>query len=262
MEKVIGNNMLNINNISFAYSKENVLEDINLNISFGEFVAVAGPNGSGKSTLIKCINNLLKPQKGNIELSGKKIGNLSKNEIASIIGYVPQYEGRTVPTSVFNTVLLGRKPHFSWAPAKKDFEIVEKVLNQLDLQDFSIRDINTLSGGQRQRVYIARALAQESKILLLDEPTANLDLKHQLEVMKLLKEISNEGFTVIIAIHDLQMAMQFCNRFVLLKSGNVYADGHHEVFTNEIIEKLFEVKVNIQTIDNQKIIIPIYKNDI
>ncbi len=169
---------------------------------------------------------------------------------------MPQSEGGTFPATVFDTVLLGRKPHIQWSPQQKDLEITAAVIEKLDLSEISLKSINKLSGGQRQRVFIARALAQEPEILLLDEPTANLDLKHQLEVLKVLKELSHQGITVVIAIHDLNLALQYSDKFVLLKEGEIFATGGKEIISNKNIEKLYDIKVKIIKDDGHFIIVP------
>lgn len=151
---------------------------------------------------------------------------------------------------------MGRKPHISWMPTNADLEITAKVIEKLDLSEFSMKYLNQLSGGQRQRVYIARALAQQPKILFLDEPTANLDLRHQLEVLGILKNLTIKGISVVVAIHDLNLALQFCEKIVMLKNGKIFAKGGKEIITSEIVESLYGVKVKIINEDQRFFIIP------
>lgn len=247
---------IEIQSLEFSYNGFPVLKNINENIDKGEFVGVVGPNGSGKSTLLRCLDRILKPKHGKIFLNSKNIRKLSRNDLARQIAYVPQKESNTFPATVFDTVLMGRKPHINWMPVKKDLDITSKVIEMLDLTDIAFKDINQLSGGQRQRVFIARALAQQPEVLLLDEPTANLDLRHQMEVMNILKSLTNKDITIIIAIHDLNMALQYCNKLIMLKDGEIFAKGGKDIITTDTIEKLYDIKVNIIKENGRIFIIP------
>ena len=248
---------IELRNLHFAYNGSLVLKNINHHFESGKLISIVGPNGSGKSTLLKCMGRILKPQNGNILLDQKNITDFYADNLACKVAYVPQSEGSTFPATVFDTVLMGRKPHIQWSPQKRDLEITSRMIEKLDLANISLRSINNLSGGQRQRVFIARALAQEPEVLLLDEPTANLDLKHQLEVLKILKNLSMQGITVIIAIHDLNLALQYSDQFVLLKEGEIFANGGKEIISNQNIEYLYDVKVKIIEDEQNFIIIPI-----
>lgn len=248
--------MLRIENLNFSYNGRLVLNNISLNTEPGDFLGIVGPNGSGKSTLLRNIDGILKPKNGEIYIDEKNQESLNRREIAKLIGYVPQKEGNIFPITVFETVLLGRKPHINWKETKKDKQIVAETLEKLHLGDFALRDINQLSGGERQKVYIARALVQRPKMLLLDEPTANLDLKHQIEVLDLLLETKKKGVTIIIAIHDLNLALRYCDRFIILSNGKVFASGKQEIINKKNIEMVYGVKVDVLNKDGQKIIIP------
>ena len=169
---------------------------------------------------------------------------------------MPQNEGRLYPTTVFNAVLLGRKPHISWRPGKHDIHKTTEVMPQMELTALADRDINQLSGGQRQRVFIARALAQEPRALLLDEPTASLDLRHQLEVFNLLKQIAEGGITVVTAIHDINLAMRYCSGFIMLKEGRIFSAGGHESLKQSVIETLYDVKIELVQINGFSVVVP------
>ena len=210
---------IRIENISFGYRKENVINNLGLTFEPGKFTAIIGPNGSGKSTLLKCINGILKTREGTILFDDKPQNQYSKKELARIMAYVPQQEQQVFSSTVYETILLGRKPYIGWAPVKRDYDVVNKILKQLDLEDITLEYIDELSGGQRQRVFIGRALAQQPQVLLLDEPTANLDLKHQLEVLNLLKKLSTQNITIILAIHDLNLAAKYCDQLIMLNNG-------------------------------------------
>ncbi len=237
--------MIDIRNIVFSYNVQPVLQDVCCRIDTGDFVALAGPNGSGKSTLIKCVNGILKPQSGTISVDGQPVAHYSPNAMARIIAYVPQSQRRQQATTVFDTVLMGRKPFISWKPATSDLDITADILRRLNIGHLSMKRTNELSGGQQQTVMIARALAQEPKILLLDEPTANLDIRHQLEVLELLKTLSQKGITILIAIHDINMAIRYASRIMMLKDGRIFAYGDKSVVTTENIENLYGIRADI-----------------
>nr|AGF93067.1 protein containing ABC transporter-like domain protein [uncultured organism] len=232
--------------IDFAYNGGDlVLKDVDMELNEGEILALVGPNGSGKSTLLKCLADFHSPDKGSVNIDKKNISDYSLNEKARKLGYVPQIENISFPSTVFDTILMGRKPYISWKPSKKDKRIVSDLIEKMELSDLAMRDINELSGGQRQKVFVARALAQQPKIMLLDEPTSNLDLKHQLEVLNIVKEQAESGISSIIAIHDLNMAIRYSDKIVMLKEGEVFASGGMEVVSQENIRDVYEVNVHV-----------------
>jgi len=216
---------IKIKNLLFCYSSHKILDDVNLAVGTSEIVSLVGPNGSGKTTLIKCIDRILRPN-GCIFLDGRNIESLSRQEIARTIGYVPQSSSSLLSTTVFDTVLMGRKPHISRQVADADLEKVAGILELLHLEDLAMRDFSQLSGGQKQKVLIARALAQEPAVLLLDEPTSNLDMKHQLEVMEIIRDLVHEKkISVVMAIHDLNLASRFSDKLAMLLKGKICALG-------------------------------------
>ncbi|MBN2155295.1 MAG: ABC transporter ATP-binding protein [Candidatus Lokiarchaeota archaeon] len=249
---------INVDSVSFAYNSTPVLNNISFTVQKGEFIGIVGPNGAGKTTILKLIQKLLKPKSGKIQIRERSLKGMKLEDIAKTIGYIPQTELTQFPTSVFNTILMGRKPHFSWGPTENDLEIVSSIILNLGLKDLSLRNINEMSGGQRQKVIIGRVFAQDPDILLLDEPTANLDLHHQLEILDLLKDLSKRGKTVVMAIHDLNLALKYCDKFIMVHDHQIYACGGREIFTQAIIKKVFQVKVSIFHDDNGGIfLIPI-----
>jgi iron complex transport system ATP-binding protein len=248
--------MIDIRHIDFSYQTFPVLQDVNCHIRRGSFVAIVGPNGSGKSTLIKCICNLLKVREGHILIDGLPSAKYSSARLAQIVAYIPQTEKEGQQITVFDTVLAGRKPYIRWRPSGNDFEEVAIVLKQLGIEHLSMRYIHELSGGQQQIVMIARALAQKTKILLLDEPTANLDIRHQLEVMERLKVLSANGMTIVMSLHDINMAIRYTDSIVMLKEGHVFACGKNEIITRENIRQLYGVEVDIIGTDGVPYIIP------
>ena len=232
-------------NISFHYNGVRALRNVTFDVDSGDMIAIIGQNGSGKSTLLKCLNGILKVDEGKIEIGGRSLARISSRELSRLMAYIPQSEEITMGINVFDTVLLGRKPYIKGRPSSGDLEIVAGLLSRLELEPIAMRNMDTLSGGQQQRVFIARALAQQPSILLLDEPIANLDINHQMKVMNLLQQLSAEGITVVITIHDVNMAARFCNKALMLKRGTVFAFGPKSVYTPKNIENLYDIQVEV-----------------
>jgi len=238
---------LKVNNIEFRYNSTPVLENISMELDRSEILGVVGPNGAGKSTLIRCINRILKPQRGSILLEGQEIKHMSMMEIAKKLGYVPQTASHTFPATVFDTVLMGRRPYIGWRSSKKDTKNVVEVLKLMEIDDLAMRDFNELSGGQQQKVLIARALAQEASTLLLDEPTSNLDIQHQLEVMEIIKDlVTAKGISAIMAVHDLNLASRYTDRVLIMKRGMIFDAGSpYDVLTPENIMSVYNVEAEV-----------------
>ena len=237
-----------IQNLCFSYSNDReILRDINIKLDKPELVSILGPNGVGKSTLIHCMNRILKPTKGEVLIDGKNVKDYTLKELAIKQGYVPCMSVDTFPMSVADSVLLGRHPHSNWKSTKKDVEIVYDVLRDVGIENLALRPFNSLSAGQHQKVMLARGLAQQTKILLLDEPTANLDVKHQLEVTRLLRDICRKrGILIIMICHDLNIAAKYSDRVIMLKGGSIYAMGTvDEVITEENVRQVYGVDCNI-----------------
>ena len=216
---------ITIKGLKFGYNGSRILDDLNLEIEDSEVLGLVGPNGSGKTTLIKCIDRILKP-KGSIVLDGREIEQMKQQEIARKIGYVPQSASTPLSTTVFDTVLMGRRPHIGWQVSDFDLEKVADTLELLHLGDLAMRDFSQLSGGQKQKVLVARALCQEPGVLLLDEPTSSLDMKHQLEVMEMITTfVKSKKISAVMALHDLNLAAMFVDKLAILKGGKIYAAG-------------------------------------
>ncbi|HIP25830.1 MAG TPA: ABC transporter ATP-binding protein [Archaeoglobus profundus] len=246
-----------IEGVEFSYRSVEALKDVTLTINGPTLVAIVGPNGSGKSTLLKCMSKILEPKRGSILINSIDIANIKLNELAKIISYVAPYSGKTFPITVFEFILMGRRPYVTWKCNDKDIEKVSEIIELLDLKDIAMRDFNELSSGQQQKVMIARALAQDTDVILLDEPTANLDIKHQIEVMELIKDLSRKR-TVIIAIHDLTLVSRYVDLVVMLKDGKIVAVGSpREVLTPKNIEFVYGIKVKIVEVDGYIHIIPL-----
>ncbi len=248
--------MIKVRDISFSYNENLILDDISFDIEKNHCIAVLGNNGAGKSTLIKCLNRINKPQNGYVMMGEDNLFEMHRNELAKRVGYVAQ-KNEVTRLTVFDSILLGRKPYIKWEANKSDLEIVESVIETLELTDFKMRFIDELSGGEFQKVMFARALAQQPKLLLLDEPTSNLDPKNQYEVLKLVKTISKENnIAVAIVIHDLNLALRYCDKFLLIKDSKVYSYGDIESMTTKCIEDVYGMPAKIVEVDGMKMVIP------
>jgi len=244
---------LQINNIACRYESANVLEDIDLSATAGDFIGVIGPNASGKTTLLKSISKILKPHTGVVLLNEKDVYTLKSTEIAKNLAVVPQESVISFAFTALEIVLMGRTPHLNRFEVEgtKDLAIAKKAMQLTNSWYLHERPINTLSGGEKQRVIIARALAQEPKVLLLDEPTGHLDINHQIEILDLIKRLNKEEEMIVIAVfHDLNIASQYCQRLILLNKGRIFAAGRaSDVLTQENIEKVYGIKVTVKQDD-------------
>lgn len=247
---------LTVANINFSYNSHPVLSDVNFSLDRGQVMCVLGVNGAGKSTLLKCLNRILKPQRGSVLVEGEDLLLMSQNCVARRMGYVPQRHPET-RLSVFEAVLMGRKPHIRWALTSDDYILVEKIITQIGIAHLAMRPVSDLSGGELQKVIIARALAQSPEILLLDEPTSNLDLKNQLEVMGLIRRIvETQGLAAVIAIHDLNIAVRFADRFIFLKEQRIHAVSTQKDLTPEMIRQVYGVEVALKQFEGHTIVVP------
>lgn len=242
-------NAISVKNLSCGYDQRPVLEDLNFVLHQGEMMGIIGPNGSGKSTLIRALTRILKLSRGTIELYGKPLEEYTVREIAQQIAVIPQQTPVTFAFSSLDVVLMGRTPHLSrfQRESPKDLGIAIEAMRRTDSLPFRDRPIHELSGGERQRVIIARALAQQSSILLLDEPTSFLDLNHQVEVFDLLRQVcASDKLAVLCVSHDLNLSSEYCNRLMMLKKGRTYVDGPpEEILTRDHIKAVFETDVTV-----------------
>jgi iron complex transport system ATP-binding protein len=249
--------ILDVSGVRFSYNCRPVLEEVSFRLPHGRMLGILGVNGAGKSTLLKCINRILKPQAGVVYLETNDLLHASRREIAKRIGYVPQRHNET-PLSVYESVLLGRKPHMGWAVSNADYEIVESILDQLGLTHLALRPVTDLSGGEAQKVMLGRALAQTPKVLLLDEPTSNLDLKNQLEVMGMIREIvRGQGISAVVSIHDLNLAVRFADLFLFLKDHKAHSVVDRSGLEAGTIKEVYGVDVTLREIDGQTVVVPL-----
>jgi len=237
--------IISAENINFSYAAKLVMENISFAIDEAQIVSIIGPNGSGKTTLLKIINGTLFPDAGQMLIDGKDTSNWSRKDIAQKVAIVPQETAVIFPFYAEEIVLMGRFPHLSnyRFENKKDYRIVHEAMEKTDTLAFAARRFDELSAGERQRVLIARALAQQPKVLLLDESTVFLDLKHQAQFLALLRQLNTaQQLTVIFVTHDINLAAQHADRIILLYSGKIYAIGKPaEVITAANIKEVYDV---------------------
>lgn len=235
--------------VGFRYDEPWVLKDISCGITRGEFVGILGPNGSGKTTLLKIIDGMLKPREGRVFIGGVPLVSIRRSELAKIVAVVAQDFRMTFPFSVQEVVLMGRSPHLAkWRfEGETDLRIAREVMAMTDTLDLAGRNMEELSGGERQRVLIARALAQEPQILLLDEPTAFLDIKHQMDFFDLVKSLNRKNnLTVVAVTHDVNLASLYCDRLILMRGGRVAVQGRPvDVITEENMAAVYQVRVGV-----------------
>ncbi len=252
--------MIDIQNLSFAYAEQAVLSNLSVSVAENEFWAVVGPNGAGKSTFLSLLSGQLTPQAGSLQIEGHSIQDFSTRQLAAKLALVRQEFVPAFGFSVQETVLMarfGQKNAFFAQNA--DIQAVQAALKATDTQDFADRPLGHLSGGERQRVFIARALAQETPVLLLDEPTSHLDLKHQVRIFDLLKQMQCEqGKTILLVTHDINLTCQYCDRVLLLGSeGKSYQGSPREVLDVRHIEETFGVKGYQGHIQQEKFFLPL-----
>ncbi len=255
------NKMLEICNAEFSYNgKEKIFENINLSIENKDVLCILGPNGTGKSTLIKCMNGLLKLNSGNIFLNDEDIYSLNNTELAKIIGYIPQSHNSTFAFSVFDVVLMGRAPHLTVtsSPGEKDFKIADKALESLGIFHLKDKTYTEISGGERQLVLLARVLAQEPKLLLLDEPTSHLDFGNQIRTLEVINRLSKRGLSVIMTSHYPDHAFLSSNKVAIMNNGSIMAMGSpEEVITEKNMREAYGIDVKVMDVDeNRKACIP------
>jgi iron complex transport system ATP-binding protein len=241
--------LLNVDCVSFTYGLIEAVHDLSFSVAGGEVFGLLGPNGSGKSTVVRLLSRVLSPRAGWVRFAGRDLETYSREELARQVAVVPQETHIELPFSVLEVVLMGRSPHLGrfGFERESDVAIAYQVMEQTGVRDLATREIHELSGGERQRVILARALAQQPRVLLLDEPTAFLDIRHQVEVYDLVRTLSRQnGLTVVAVLHDLNLAALYCDCLALLKSGQVFCQGTPEqVLTYTNIKAVYETEVYI-----------------
>jgi iron complex transport system ATP-binding protein len=249
--------ILEVNGVEFQYRSKEVLTDIRFHLKKNEILAILGPNGVGKTTLLKCMNAILKPKSGTILVDKEDVLKLEQIEIARRLGYVPQ-RCECARLTAFDAILLGRMPHIKWNITTEDVMLVEATIKKLHLEELALRYIDELSGGELQKVGIARAIAQNPKLLLLDEPTSSLDLKNQLEILNIVRDVvRKENVSAVMTMHDLNLAFRYADKFLFLKNGTIFAAGSMGDITPQTIEEVYGVPVTIQNYMDVSVVIPV-----
>lgn len=239
---------IEVSGLEFSYnSAKEILKDVSIKIGGAQLISIIGPNGVGKSTFIHCLNKILSPTGGRVQIVDKDVTEYSIKDLAKVMGFVPHATGDSFPMTVMDTVLMGRHPHVGHKITNDDVYEAYNLLKRLNIEDLAMRPFDQLSAGQHQKVAIARGLAQKPHILLLDEPTSNLDIKHQMDVTRILKEISaSENMVVVMISHDLNIAAKYSDKIIMLYGKGIYAVGSpKEVITRENIRHVYHVESSI-----------------
>ncbi len=244
-------NSLETKSLTLSYGQDPVIEDLDLKIPQGKITVFIGSNGCGKSTLLRSLARLLKPKSGTILLDGEQINSIPTKKVAKHMAILPQSPVAPEGITVFQLVKQGRYPHQNWLQqwSKEDEKVVNKALELTKMKVLADRAVDSLSGGQRQRAWIAMTLAQQTNIILLDEPTTYLDLAHQIEVLDLLYDLNQkEGSTIAMVLHDLNLACRYADNIVAIKDSNIYTEGKpEEVVTCQMVRDVFDMKCSIMS---------------
>lgn len=249
---------LTVRQLCFAYRAQSVFHGIDLSVRGGQLLSLVGPNGAGKTTLLKCIDRLLTPTGGSVCIDGRSVAAFSRTELARRVAYVPQAQPQRFPISVFDAVLLGRRPHIGWRASQKDLDVVFRILCEMQIDSLAHRDLGQLSGGEVQKVMLAKALAQEAEILLLDEPTSFLDLGCQLRLLTLVRElVDKRQLCAVVTTHELNDALRYSDAIAVLKGGSLAAFGPPEIVTPALVREVYGVDVLLRRECGRPFLVPV-----
>jgi len=248
--------LLEVNGIEFSYGSTPTLEDVSLSVDKDQVLTLLGPNGVGKTTLLKCLNKVLEPKCGSVLIEGVDIHKISMREAAKQMGYVPQ-RAEVSRMTVFDAVLLGRRPYIDWDATEKDLKLVSRVIGLMGLKNMSLRYVDEISGGEYQLVQIARALAQQPDVILMDEPTSSLDISNQHMIMKTIRKIVQKNhMAAVMTIHDLNLAVRYSDKFVMMHEGKIFAAGDHDIITPANIRSAYHIDAYVEKVNGIPVVIP------
>lgn len=237
--------MLNVKELEFSYGDNKVLKEISFDAKSNEIISILGKNGAGKTTLLKCLLKILRPQKGSIDIGGKSIVEMNGRELSKHVAYVPQSYLPTM-TTVFDSVLLGRKPYIELSAGKSDIDKTSQMIIDMGLESISQKYVDRISGGEFQKVQIARALVQEPEILVLDEPTSNLDIANQHKTMCMIESnVRSRDVCAIMTMHDINLAVLYSDRFIFMNNGRIEAFGDKDIISKELIRKVYDMECEV-----------------
>ncbi|MGC9137910.1 MAG: ABC transporter ATP-binding protein [Thermoplasmata archaeon] len=227
--------LISVRDIEFSYGSKKIIDGISFDLMPGEILGFLGPNGSGKTTLIKLVGGILKKERGTIRIKGRDIEKYSRRELARIVSIVPSDLEPGFDFTVQDLVAMGRYPYIGFFDSftQRDYEIIRRSMEATGVSHLSMNSVREISGGEKQRMLIARALAQDTEILLMDEPTSNLDIKYQVEILELIEGIRRTGRAIMITMHDVNMAIRYCTRLALISKGKIYSIGPPDNVINE-----------------------------
>lgn len=250
--------------VRFSYGKHEILHGVNFAAQKGQLIAVLGPNGAGKSTLFRCLLGLYRSYHGSITIEGREVKTMQPREIAAKVAYIPQTHTPTFHYTVLEMVLMGttHRVRGLQSPGAREIATAREALAQVGIADMEQRSYGQLSGGEQQLVLIARALAQQTELLIMDEPTSSLDYGNQLRVMQRVKKLAQQGYTILLSSHNPQQALLFADRILALHNGVICADGTPEaVITPQLLEALYSIRTRLAEAEEGRLIVPLLKED-
>ncbi len=248
--------MIEVEGLNFSYGNRKILRDVSFSVGDGEVMSVLGPNGVGKTTLMKCMCNIHKPSSGYVTVNGKNVLSLSGKELAKNIAFVPQSMPRS-RTLVYDSVLMGRKPYINIGVTENDLNITSKAVRDLGLENLAFRYIDQISGGEFQKVQIARAMAQESTVMMLDEPTNNMDVCNQHLTMRIASEtVQGTGMCAIMTMHDINLSLYYSDTLIFMKDGEILAFGGKDIVTPDLIWDVYGMEVDVIRHRDVPLIVP------
>jgi iron complex transport system ATP-binding protein len=253
--------ILQVDGLNFRYNSVPVIRDVALSVHEGEILSILGPNGAGKTTLLKCLNRVLSPQRGprggTVLIDGQDAREMSRGKIARKMGWVPQ-RGEVSRMKVYDLILLGRKPHFKWSPGKEDHRQTMEAIRMMGIEHLSLRYADELSGGEFQMVQIARAMAQDPRAVLFDEPTSSLDISNQHRLMAKIQSLIHAApRAAVMSMHDINLALRYSDKFLLLKEGRICAAGGREIISPAAIREVYAMEAQVVDAGGHPTVIPI-----